>query len=251
MSNSNLISYTKRSPNCSPRTQKIDTITIHHMAGNLSLQTCGEVFQPGGRQASANYGIDSDGKIALYVPEAYRAWTSSNRDNDNRAVTIEVANDGGGPAWHVSDKALSATVELCADICRRNGIKQLNYTGDRSGNLTRHNLFTATTCPGPYLQGKFPEIAAAVNAKLRAATTTKKGEFILEMKNLRKGSRGEAVRALQILLMGRGYSVGNAGADGIFGNDTENALRAYQKAKLLEVDGIAGKESYSALLGVA
>lgn len=251
MSNSNLVSYTLLSPNCSPRTGDIDTITIHHMAGNLSLQTCGNIFQPGGRQASANYGVDSEGNIALYVPETHRAWTSSNRDNDNRAVTIEVANDGGKPNWHVSDKALAATIALCVDICQRNGIGKLNYTGDCKGNLTRHNLFTATTCPGPYLQGKFEEIAAAVNEKLGAATTTKKGEFTLEMKYLRKGNRGEAVRSLQILLMGRGYSVGNSGADGIFGNDTENALRAFQKAKLLEVDGIAGPESYGALLGVA
>lgn len=251
MGNSHFVSYTKLSPNYSQRTCPIDTITIHHMAGNLSLQTCGEIFQPGGRQASANYGIDSGGNIALYVPEQYRAWTSSNRDNDNRAVTIEVANDGSAPDWHVSDKAIDALVELCADICRRNGIARLNYTGDTTGNLTRHNMFTATTCPGPYLQGKLAEIARLVNEKLGTATTTGKGEFVLEMKNLRKGNRGEAVRALQILLMGRGYSVGNSGADGIFGNDTENALRAYQKDKLLEVDGIAGRQSYSALLGVA
>lgn len=247
--NSKLISYTLLSPNCSPRTAAIDTITIHHMAGNLSLQTCGKLFQPGGRQASANYGIDSQGNIGLFVPESSRAWTSSSRENDNRAVTIEVANDGGSPDWHVSDKALAALVELCADICCRNGIKKLRYTGDKKGNLTRHNLFTATTCPGPYLQSKFPEIAQAVNEKL--GKESNKGEFILELKYLRKGSRGEDVRGLQILLMGRGYSVGNCGADGIFGNDTENALRAYQKKKLLEVDGIAGPESYRALLGVA
>ena len=249
MSNSQLVSYTMLSPNHSPRTAAIDTITIHHMAGNLSLATCGKIFQPGGRQASANYGIDAKGKIALYVPEDKRAWTSSNRDNDNRAVTIEVANDAFAPNWHVSDKAIAALIELCTDICRRNGIKKLNYTGDCKGNLTRHNMFAATTCPGPYLQGKFSEIAAAVNEKL--GSQTNKGAFILEIKNLRKGAKGEAVRALQILLMGRGYSVGNCGADGIFGNDTENALRAFQKAKLLEVDGIAGKESYGKLLGVA
>ncbi len=247
--NSELISYTHLSPNCSPRTADIDTITIHHMAGNLSLQSCGKIFQSPSRQASANYGIDTQGNIGLYVPESSRPWTSANRENDNRAVTIEVANDGLAPNWHVSEKALEALVDLCVDICRRNGIRSLRYTGDKQGNLTRHNMFAATTCPGPYLEGKFPEIARAVNEKL--GQTTDKGEFILQMKYLRKGSRGEDVRSLQILLMGRGYSVGNCGADGIFGNDTENALKAYQKKKLLEVDGVAGPESYRALLGVA
>ena len=112
MSNSPLVTYTKISPNSSPRTVKIDTITIHHMAGNLSVEACGEVFQNTSRQASSNYGVGSDGRIGLYVDESRRAWTSSNRDNDNRAVTLEVANDGGAPDWHVSDAALEATIEL-------------------------------------------------------------------------------------------------------------------------------------------
>jgi hypothetical protein len=173
MSNSKLICYTRLSPNCNkPRSHKIDTITIHHMAGNLTVEQCGEVFAPVSRQASSNYGIGSDGRIALYVDEANRSWCSSNAENDHRAVTIEVANDGGEPDWHVSDKALAALIELCADICQRNGIKKLNYTGDKSGNLTMHKWFAATGCPGPYLGGKFPYIAAEVNKRLSAATST-------------------------------------------------------------------------------
>lgn len=167
MSNSKLVGYTKLSPNCTkPRGAKIDKITIHHMAGNLSIEACGNVFQPESRQASSNYGIGSDGRIGLYVEEHNRAWTSSNAENDNRAVTIEVANDGGAPDWHVSDKALEATIALCVDICRRNGIKKLNYTGDKSGNLTMHKWFAATACPGPYLESKFPYIADEVNRRL-------------------------------------------------------------------------------------
>lgn len=166
MSNSGLINYTKISPNYSTRTAKIDKITIHHMAGNLSVESCGNVFATTSRQASSNYGVGSDGRIGLYVEEKNRAWTSSNRDNDNRAVTIEVANDGGSPDWHVSDKALQATIDLCVDICKRNGIARLNYTGDKSGNLTMHKWFASTLCPGPYLGGKFPYIAEEVNKRL-------------------------------------------------------------------------------------
>lgn len=172
MSNSNLVSYTKLSPNCNkPRKAKIDKITIHHMAGNLSVEACGEIFAKPGRQASANYGVGTDGRVALYVDEANRAWTSSSPENDHRAVTIEVANDGGAPDWHVSDKALAATIDLCVDICKRNGIKRLVYTGERSGNLTMHKWFAATACPGPYLSGKFPYIAQEVNKRLGAAQT--------------------------------------------------------------------------------
>lgn len=166
MSNSPLVSYTKISPNSSARGAKIDTITIHHMAGNLSVEACANVFQDTSRQASSNYGVGTDGRIGLYVPENRRAWTSSNRDNDNRAVTIEVANNGGSPNWPVSDKALQATIDLCVDICQRNGIPRLNFTGDKTGNLTMHKWFTNTLCPGPYLSGKFQYIADQVNARL-------------------------------------------------------------------------------------
>lgn len=175
MSNSSLVSYTKLSPNCNaPRNHKIDKITIHHMAGNGSVEACGEIFSRPARRASANYGVGSDGRVALYVDEANRPWTSSNAENDHRAVTIEVANDGGAPNWHVSDKALEATIALCVDICRRNGIQRLNFTGNASGNLTMHRYFAATLCPGPYLASKFPYIAQEVNRRLGGQKTPQK-----------------------------------------------------------------------------
>ena len=167
MSNSSLVDYVKISPNkTSPRNHKIDRITIHHMAGNLSVETCGNVFSPSSRQASANYGIDSDGRVGMYVEEKDRSWCSSNKANDHRAVTIEVADDVIGNGWHSSDKAMNKLVELCADICRRNGITRLNYTGDTNGNLTMHKWFASTDCPGAYLESKFPWIAEQVNKKL-------------------------------------------------------------------------------------
>lgn len=177
MSNSSLVDYVKISPNkTSPRNHKIDRITIHHMAGNLSVETCGNVFAPSSRQASANYGIDSDGRVGMYVEEKDRSWCSSNKANDHRAVTIEVADDQGGPNWHSSDKAMNKLVELCADICKRNGISRLNYTGDTNGNLTMHKWFAATDCPGAYLESNFSWIADQVNAILSGKTTTNKDE---------------------------------------------------------------------------
>lgn len=173
MRNSSLVNYTKLSPNHSgARNHKIDKITIHHVAGNASVEAIGNLFADPKRQASSNYGIGSDGRVGLYVDEANRAWTSGNAENDHRAVTIEVANDGGDPDWHVSDKALAKLIELCVDICKRNGIEKLNFTGDKSGNLTMHKWFQATACPGPYLESKFPYIAAEVNKRLQPQETT-------------------------------------------------------------------------------
>ena len=149
---------------------KIDKITIHHMAGNLSVETCGNVFKT--RQASTNYGIGSDGRVGCYVLEENRAWSTANPANDRRAINIELANDEIGGDWHVSDKAIAKCIDLCVDICQRNGISSLNYTGTTDGNLTRHNMFMATTCPGPYLQSKFPYIADEVNKRLGGVTPT-------------------------------------------------------------------------------
>ena len=155
MSNSSLVSYTQLSPHHRGRGgNQISKITIHHAAVvNASLAGMGNGFS-GSRVASANYGIDSNGKVALYVDEANRAITSSSTTNDSVAVTIEVANNSGAPNWTISDKAYAALIDLCVDICKRNNIKSLDYTGDKNGNLTRHNMFANTTCPGPYLQGK-------------------------------------------------------------------------------------------------
>lgn len=170
MSNSSLVNYTRISPNSSnPRKDSIRKITIHHMSGNLSVETCGEVFAPESRQASANYGIGSDGRVGMYVEEKNRAWTSSSGANDHQAVTIEVANSECGGDWPVSDTAYEKLIELCVDICRRNGIDRLNFTGDANGNLTMHRYFANTDCPGPYLAARFPAIAAEVNRRLGAS----------------------------------------------------------------------------------
>ena len=164
-SNSSLISFTKLSPHFHERKQKITKITIHHMAGNLTIESCANVFC-GTRKASSNYGIGTDGRIGLYVEEKNQAITSSSEENDQAAVTIEVANNSGAPNWTVSDAAFSSLINLCVDICKRNNIKQINYTGNKTGNLTMHKWFKATACPGPYLEAKFPEIANLINAKL-------------------------------------------------------------------------------------
>lgn len=174
MSNSPLVDYTKISPNSTnPRNASIKKITIHHMAGNLTVEECGKQFASAARKASSNYGIGSDGRVGMYVEEKNRAWSSANKDNDEQAVTIEVANDEIGGNWHVSDAALAKLIELCADICKRNGIKKLDFTGNKKGNLTMHKWFVATTCPGPYLASKFPYIADEVNKILENSS---KGE---------------------------------------------------------------------------
>lgn len=173
MSNSALTNYVKISPNRTRnRTKKIDRITIHHMAGDSSVESCGNEFATVKKRASSNYGIDSSGRVGLYVEEKDRAWTSSSAANDQRAITIEVADNAKAPNWGCSDKAMSKLILLCADICRRNDIKKLVYTGNTSGNLTLHKWFAPTDCPGAFLESNMSTIASEVNKLLESGATT-------------------------------------------------------------------------------
>ena len=130
MSNSKLAGVTILSPNCTkPRNHWIDKITIHHMAGNLTVEQCGALFAKESRAASANYGIGSDGRIGLYVEEENRSWCSGSRENDHRAITIEVANSGGAPDWPVLVLCAGFTLlwaRIAARIANKASAKTLN-----------------------------------------------------------------------------------------------------------------------------
>lgn len=155
------------SPNHSgSRYNSISKITIHHMAGNLSIETCGNVFLNPNRQASSNYGIDSDGRIACYVDEENHPWTSANWENDDRAITIEVANSETGGDWPISQEAYASLIRLCADICNRYGIYPY-YDGTPSATLTEHCMFVATNCPGPTIHAM--QVNHVIENDIRAA----------------------------------------------------------------------------------
>lgn len=178
-SNSKLVSYTKLSPNNSgERNHTIDTITIHCVVGQCSVETLGNIFAPVSRQASCNYGIGSDGRIGLYCEEKNRSWCTSSSSNDNRAITIEVASDTTHP-YAVRDVVYKSLINLLVDICQRNGgIKQLLWKADKSligqvdkQNMTVHRWFANKSCPGEWLYSRHSEIAKLVNERLGASET--------------------------------------------------------------------------------
>lgn len=169
--NSQLVSTTRISPNrTSPRNQPITKITPHHMAGVCTIEQFGNIVANPSRQMSANYGIGNDGRIILTCPEGDRSWCSSSPWNDHRAVTIEVSNSAYGDAsgWPISDAAYKSLIALCVDICKRNNIPKLVFTGDTSGSLTFHYMYAATACPGPWLKAHAQDLCNKVNAQLNA-----------------------------------------------------------------------------------
>lgn len=152
------------------RKYPITRVTIHHAACVTSARALGLFFQLPTSGGSANYGIGNDGQIVLMVDEEKAACTSNSRDNDMRAITIEVSNSKSGGDWPVSDEAMESLIKLLVDICQRNpGIGRLKFTGDLKGNMTMHKWFAATGCPGAYLGDKFPWIAEEVNRRLDEA----------------------------------------------------------------------------------
>ena len=179
MSNSKLVVYTKLSPHCTkPRQGKIKGISIHTMAGPGSVEGCGQVFQTS--EASSHYGIGPDGRIGQYVLEENRAWCCSHKV-DHEVVTIEVSSiQAYHEPYECTAVAYQSLIDLCVDICRRNGIKKLiwkegkqycpAFTGNWAVcNMVPHRYTTdkGKSCPGNYLFGKYGEIADRVNARLK------------------------------------------------------------------------------------
>lgn len=179
MRNSPLVNYTKISPNRnSPRNHKIDTISIHCVVGQLTVEQIGDIFAKPSRGASSNYGIGKDGKIGMYVEEKDRSWCTSSPANDHRAITIEVASDTSEP-YAVTPAAYNSLINLLVDICKRNNIKELKWKADKKligqvdkQNMTVHRWFANKSCPGEYLYSRHGQIAKEVNERLKSGTTT-------------------------------------------------------------------------------
>jgi hypothetical protein len=177
MANSPLVNITMLSPNHSgKRTHTIDRITPHCVVGQLSAEGIGGCFKSTAVGASCNYGIGKDGRVVLVVDEANRSWCSSNKDNDQRAVTIECASDKVHP-YAFNDIVYAKLVALCVDICKRNGEKKLLWLGDKEKTLnykpasdemvlTVHRWFKNKACPGEWMYSNMGELARSVTNAL-------------------------------------------------------------------------------------
>lgn len=183
--NSPLATYKCLSPNHSgQRTHSIDRITPHCVVGQCSIETLGNIFLPTSRQASSNYGIGADGRIGLFVEEKNRSWCSSSNANDQRAITIECASDKTEP-YAFYDVVYNRLIELCIDICKRNGKKKLLWLEDKDKTLaynpkpdemvlTVHRWFANKSCPGAWMFARMGDLAKKVTAALGGTTDSVK-----------------------------------------------------------------------------
>ena len=179
--NSSMVTYTKLSPNHSgQRTMAIDRITPHCVVGQCTAEGLGDWFAKSSTQASSNYGIDKDGRVGMYVEEKNRSWCSSSNANDQRAITIECASDTTEP-YAFRDIVYQKLIELCIDICKRNGKNKLIWFGDKdktlnyspkSGEmiLTVHRWFANKSCPGNWMYARMGDLAENVTKALQASS---------------------------------------------------------------------------------
>ena len=181
MSNSGLVEYTKYSPHQrGKKTHAIDRITPHCVVGQCTIEALGAEFSKATKNASSNYGIDKDGRIGLFVDEDCRAITSSSSENDNRSITIECASDVSAP-WAFRDIVWQRLIELCIDICKRNGKTKLLWFGDKEETLNYnpkademvlsvHRWFSNRACPGDWCYSRLGELADRVTDALKPKT---------------------------------------------------------------------------------
>lgn len=148
--------------------RNIEMVTLHHMAGVLSAEQCGKVFQQAGRGASAHYGIGKSGEVGLYVDEYNTAWANANWDSNCKAVTIELSNSKIGGNYPVSDVVLNKAIDLIVDIFKRNNLGKCV----KGKNLTWHSMYSKTYCPGDYVRGKLDYIVEQVNKKLNISNSS-------------------------------------------------------------------------------
>lgn len=188
MSNSSLVVHTRLSPNTwGKRTHAIDTLTIHCVVGQCTAESLGNVFAKDSRNASANYGVDKDGRVGLYVDESKASQCSSNKANDERAITIEVASDTTDP-YAVTSAAYNGLITLCTDICKRHGKRlvwipdkrqALNYAPKSNEmKMTVHRWFANKACPGDYLFNRMGQIANEVNSRVANTSTVKANDTV-------------------------------------------------------------------------
>jgi len=175
--NSPLVAFTLLSPNHSgQRNHKIDRISPHCVVGQCTAEGLGDWFHRPSTQASSNYGIDKNGRVGLYVEEKNRSWCTSNNENDQRAVTIECASGKVEP-YAMNEVVYDRLIDLCVDICQRNGKKKLLWFGDKRKSLsyqpkedemliTVHRWFANKSCPGNWLYARLGDLAAKVTARL-------------------------------------------------------------------------------------
>jgi hypothetical protein len=137
---------------------KKTSVTIHHNAGINTFQQIldGWKTQP----SSAHFDVDAEGDVAQYVETDKYAWAVGSTAGNQSSISIEQCNSGIGGNWPVSETTWKASARLAAWLF-------VHEIGEppTSSNLHPHHYWSATACPGPYMDGIWSEYLAEVQAQ--------------------------------------------------------------------------------------
>lgn len=174
--------------------------------------------------------VRKDGRIYRGRPEDTVGAHAGNNNYDSIGICFE----GSFDREQMNEVQRKAGVELVAYLKNKYGITKVQ----------KHSDVNATGCPGAH----FPFAAIAEGGTADKPTESAVGGFTAVFPQLSKGSKGDKVRVLQELLLGRGYDLGTYGADGDFGSTTHRRVVAFQVANGLTADGIVGDNTWRKLL---
>ena len=204
-----------------------------------------------------------DGSIATYqvLPWDHRGWHcyfGANGSGNDTHISFEICEDDTNGADYFK-KVYQEAAELCAYLCKEFGLDPMadgvlicHSEGYKRGIASDHSdVMHWFPKHGKSMDTFRADVKALLNnGAIQKEETKTKEECTVNLPILRNGCKGESVKALQILLIGKKYSCGIFGADGSFGSATLNAVRNFQKANGLAVDGVVGPATWSKLLGV-
>lgn len=197
-----------------------------------------------------------DGSVAVYqtLPWDYRCWgvgSGKNGSYNSSHIQFEVCEDGLTNADYYN-AAFELAAQLCAYLCELYGIKTQNIVGHYEAHAAGYGSNHGD--PRNWMKkqndsmDEFRKRVAALIGEVEATVTEQPSYSDERRTTIRAGAKGAAVTEAQGLLKKHGYSLPKYGADGSFGEETENAVKAFQRDKGLAVDGVIGAATWAALL---
>lgn len=226
-------------------TSKIKYIVIHYTGNDGDTdENNGKYFANNVVKASAHYFVDDD-SVTQSVPDNYVAWSvGGSRYNNNggrlygvatntNTLNIEICDDVKNGKVYPSAKTIENALALTKELMKKYNIP--------ASNVIRHYDVNGKLCPAYWTDN------AKWKSEFHNKLTSKGVQTVkVELNVLKKGEKGEQVKTLQRLLNAMGYSCGSV--DGSFGPSTESAVKKYQKAYKLAVDGSVGQATWNSLL---
>ena len=218
-----------------------DKIILHHPIFNGSIEQLNDMMiTMGYTMIGYNYYVRKDGSVWEGRPCNVQGANCTGQNTRSIGVCCE----GNFDVDVMGAAQFNALVELCKYLMQKYNIKEVGP----------HYRYLATSCPGK----NFP-VANVLNAVNSSNTTVSVSNVVTntishneadsDLHYAASCAKSYGVKKIQEKLISLGFSCGSYGADGIFGNATYNAIKAFQKARGLVVDGIVGPNTYNALFG--